>query len=112
MKMSPETWLNSMLSYTNDPMDWEKPSLTGQCHLFRDVVGKDPDKFIGLINDVVRNEGVLLNYPMAGMQGLMDAGRMDDAMHVLDGILDVIHHDVNSSERGKNHFYCGRIYIT
>ena len=100
MKMSPETWLNSMLSYTNDPMDWEKPSLTGQCHLFRDVVGKDPDKFIGLINDVLKDGRVLLDYPLAGMQGLMVAGRMDDAMRVLEGILDVIHHDVNSSERG------------
>lgn len=100
LKMSPESWLNSMLTYKNDPMDWEKPSLTGQCHLFRDVVGKDPDKFLGMINDVVKDERVLLDYPLAGMQGLMDAGRMGDAMHVLEGILDVIHYDVNSSERG------------
>lgn len=100
MKMSPETWLNSMLTYTNDPMDWEKPSLTGQCHLFRGVVCKEPDKFIGLINDIVKDERVLLEYSLAGMQGLIDAGRMNDAMHVLEGILDVIHHDVNSSERG------------
>lgn len=100
LKMSPEDWLNSMMAYKNDPMDWEKPSLTGQCHLFRDVVGKEPDKFLGLINDVVKDERVLLDYPLAGMQGLMDAGRLDDAMHVLEGILDVIHHDVNTSERG------------
>lgn len=100
MKMSPETWLNSMMAYTNDPMDWEKPSLTGQCHLFRGVVSKEPDKFIGLIKDIVKNESVLLDYSLAGMQGLLDAGRMDEAMHVLEGILDVIHHDVNSSDRG------------
>ena len=100
LKMSPESWLKSMLTYKNDPMDWEKPSLTGQCHLFRNVVCKDPDKFIGLINDVVKNESVIMNYPLAGMQGLMDAGRMDDALHILEGILDVIHYDVNSSERG------------
>ena len=39
-------------------------------------------------------------YPQAGMQGLMDAGRMGDAMHVLEGILEAIAHDVNSTERG------------
>ena len=100
LKMSPESWINSMVTYRNDPMDWEKPSLTGQCHLFRDVVGKDPDKYLELINDAVKDERVLLDYPLAGMQGLMDAGRMNDAMHVLEGLLDVIHYDVNSSERG------------
>ena len=40
LKMSPETWHKSMLTYTNDPMDWNKPSLTGQCNLFRAVVKK------------------------------------------------------------------------
>ncbi len=100
LKMSPESWINSMVTYRNNPMDWEKPSLTGQCHLFRDVVSKEPDKFLKLINDVVKDDRVLLDYPLAGMQGLMDAGRMDDAMHVLEGILDVIYYDVNSSERG------------
>ncbi len=100
VKMSPETWLNSMLTYVKDPMGWDKPSLTGQCHLFRNVVGKFPDKFLRLINDIVQDKRILLDYPLAGMEGLMDAGRKDDAMHVLEGILDEIHHDVNSSYRG------------
>lgn len=99
LKMSCETWHNSMLKYTNEPMDWEKPSLTGQCHLFRNVVSKEPDKFIGLINEILKDDKVLLAYPQAGMQGLMDAGRMDDAMSVLEGILDVIQGDVNSEVR-------------
>lgn len=100
MKMSPETWHKSMLSYTNDPMDWNKPSLTGQCHLFRTVVAKDPDKFIGLIDTVLNDDNVLLDYPQAGMQGLLDADRIDDALHVLERILDVIGNDVNSTIRG------------
>ena len=99
-KMSPETWLNSMLIYNTDPHDWEKPSLTGQCHLFRTVVSKDPDKFIGLIHEIINNEKVQLAYPQSGMQGLLDAGRTDDAMKVLGEILDVIGHDVNSTVRG------------
>lgn len=100
MKMSVETWHKSMLAYTNDPMDWNKPSLTGQCHLFRDVVKKEPDKFIDFIDKIIDDEQVLLAYPQAGMQGLLDAGHLDEALHVLERILDVIHHDVNSTERG------------
>ena len=100
LKMSPETWYKSMLAYTNDPMDWNKPSLTGQCHLFRTVVGKEPDKFIGLMDTILDDEHVLLDYPQAGMQGLLDAGRLDDALHVIGRILDVIHNDVNSTIRG------------
>ena len=100
MKMSPRIWHKSMLAYTNDPMDWNKPSLTGQCHLFRAVVAKKPEKFIGLINTVLNDDNVLLDYPQAGMQGLLDVGRVDDALHILERILDVIGYDVNSTIRG------------
>lgn len=100
MKMSPATWHKSMLSYANDPMDLNKPSLTGQCHLFRTVVAKEPDKFIGLIDTVLNDDNVLLDYPQAGMQGLLDAGRIKDAVHVLERILNVIDNDVNSTIRG------------
>ena len=100
MKMSPESWHKSMRAYTNDPMDWNKPSLTGQCHLFRAVVAKEPDKFIGLIDTVLDDDNVVLDYPQAGMQGLLDAGRVNDALHVLECILDVIGNDVNSTIRG------------
>ena len=100
MKMSTDTWINSMLKYTDDPSDWKKPSLTGQCHLFRDVVSKDPDKFLGLIDQIIKDDRIPLAYPEAGMQGLMDAGRTDDAMHTLEGILNAVDHDVNSTERG------------
>lgn len=100
MKMSSEAWHKSMQAYTKDPMDWNKPSLTGQCHLFRAVVAKEPDKYIGLIDTVLDDDRVLLDYPQAGMQGLLDAGRLDDALHVLERILDVIGMDVNSTIRG------------
>ena len=100
MKMSCDTWFNSMLKYNIDPHDWEKPSLTGQCHLFREVVSKNPDKYVGLIDRAIADERILLDYPQAGMQGLLDAGRMDVAMHVLGAILCVIGNDVNSDVRG------------
>lgn len=101
-KMSCETWFNSMLKYNSDPFGWDKPSLTGQCHLFRAMVSKNPDKFIGLIHQTIQDERILLDYPLAGMQGLLDAGRQDEAMHVLEGILGVVNDDVNSTERGFN----------
>lgn len=101
LKMSCKTWHQSMLVYVNNPFaDWERPSLTGQCHLFRSVVGKDPDKFIALIYDVLRDERILLAYPQAGMQGLLDARRINEAITVLKGILEVINYDLNSTIRG------------
>lgn len=99
-KMSLEAWHKSMQVYAKDTMDWNKPSLRGQCHLFRAVVAKEPDKYIGLIDTVLDDDCVLLDYPQAGMQGLLDAGRLDDALHVLERILDVIGKDVNSTIRG------------
>lgn len=100
LKMNKETWLKSMLAYDKNPFEWEKPSLIGQCHLFRDVVSKEPDKFIALVHEAVADNRILLDYPQAGMQGLLDAGRIDEAMMVLQEILDVINNDVNSTVRG------------
>lgn len=100
MKMSCDTWFNSMLKYNIDPHDWERPSLTGQCHLFREVVSKNPDKYVGLIERAIADERILLDYPQAGMQGLLDAGRMDEALLVLEGILGIIGNNVNSDVRG------------
>lgn len=100
LKMSCKTWFNSMLKYNTNPHDWEKPSLTGQCELFRKVVGTTPEKYIGLIDDIIKCEKIPLDYPQAGMQGLIDAGRIKDAEHVLQGMLGAINNDVNSNARG------------
>lgn len=101
MKMSLVTWHKAMLAYTDNPkIDWDRPALTGQCHLFRNVVAKEPDKFIDFINTVLDDNRVLLDYPQAGMQGLLDAGRLDEAVHVMERILDIVHQDINSTFRG------------
>lgn len=101
-KMSPRAWLDSMLQYTTDNTSIldEKPSLTGQCHLFREVVSKKPENFIGLIYQIISEKQIPLTYPQAGMLGLLDAGRQDDAMLVMKAILDNINNDVNSTQRG------------
>lgn len=100
-KMSLEMWLNSMLVYnTNNSMDWERPSLIGQCQLFRSVVRSEPDRFIGFISQIIADDRVQLCYPQAGMQGLLDAGRLEEAMSVLNELQNVVKNDVNSTYRG------------
>lgn len=101
VKMSLETWLNSMLTYnTNKSMRWDRPTLNGQCQLFRNVVGTEPDRFIGFISQIIADDRIQLCYPQSGMQGLLDADRLDEAMLVLNGILNVVKNDVNSTYRG------------
>lgn len=100
-KMSLDMWQNSMHIYnTNDCMDWGRPSLIGQCQLFRNVVRSEPDRFIGFINKIIADDRVPLCYPQAGMQGLIDVGRLDEAMSVLNELLNVVKNDVNSTYRG------------
>lgn len=101
VKMSLDAWYKSMLVYTDDHCSADdRPTLTGQCNLFRSIVGKEPDRFMPLLNDILSDEKVLIQYPLSGMRGLLDAGRTDDAMTVLEGILDAVGRDVNSSHRG------------
>lgn len=99
-KMSCKTWFKSMLKYTTNPIAWDKPSLTGQCQLFRIVVQENPDKYLGLIDEAIACDKIQIAYPVAGMQGLIDAGRINEAEHVLNGILDVIGHNLNTDVRG------------
>lgn len=103
-KMSCKTWYISMQKYNNNnhSFDWDRPSLTGQCHLFRSVVSSDPDKFIKLLDDVVKSPNIPLDYAISGMQGLIDASRIEAAEYLLKEILIVIDDNVNSSLRGFN----------
>lgn len=99
-KMNSRAWFNSMLKYnTDNPTNWNSPSMTGQCQLFRAVVKDNPAKFIDFINRIVYDERISLAYTQAGMQGLLDAGRLDDAMCVLNKMLMAINNDVNSTQR-------------
>lgn len=99
-KMSCDTWFNSMIKYSSNPMNWDRPSLTGQCELFRSVVSGNPDKFIQLIEKALDEDSIPLAYPQAGMQGLIDAGLYEAVDHVLRRILDKIDNNLNSTRRG------------
>lgn len=100
-KMSCATWYKSMIKYVDDDhIDWSRPSLTGQCQLFRAIVANDPNKFVSFINEIVGDEKILLVYVESGMRGLLDAGRMAEAEHVFNLILAQIGTDVNTEIRG------------
>lgn len=102
LKMSPKAWLNSMRKYVNEreSVNWEAPTLRGQCILFREVVIQAPDKFTDLIKQIAYEELIPLAYAQAGLEGLIQAGRIDDAVCVLEHMLIAVNHDVNSDHRG------------
>ena len=101
-KMSSKAWLNSMRKYINEreSANWEAPTLRGQCILFREVVIQAPDKFTDLIQQIVYEELIPLAYTQAGLEGLIQAGRIDDAVCVLEHMLIAVNHDINSDHRG------------
>lgn len=101
-KMSPKAWLNSMRKYVNEreSANWEAPTLRGQCILFRGVVIQAPDKFTDLIKQIAYDELIPLAYAQAGLEGLIQAGRIDDAVCVLEHMLIAVNHDINSDHRG------------
>lgn len=101
-KMSSKAWINSMRKYSNEreSLDWETPTLRGQCRLFREVVSQTPDKFTDLIKQIAHDELIPLAYAQAGLEGLIQAGRVDDAVCVLEHILIAVNHDINSGHRG------------
>lgn len=101
-KMSPKAWLNSMRKYVNEreSANWEAPSLRGQCILFRGVVSQAPDKFTDLIKQIAYDELIPLAYAQAGLEGLIKAARIDDAVCVLEHMLIAVDHDINSDHRG------------
>lgn len=102
LKMSPKAWLNSMRKYVNEreSANWEVPTLSKQCSLFRKVVIQAPDKFIDVIKQITYDELIPLAYAQAGLEGLIQAGRIDDAVCVLEHVLIAVNHDINSDHRG------------
>ena len=62
-------------------------------------MGKEPEKYLDLIKQTIKNEQISLAYPLAGLEGLLDAKKINDAMDILKDILDVINNDINTTER-------------
>lgn len=95
-KMNNETWKVSMRAYNSDAsLNWDRPSLSGQQMLLQKQTKEDPEGRFGLLMDVVHDETIMLSYPIAGMKGLIETGRLDLATRLFDSIVAEIGGDIN-----------------
>jgi hypothetical protein len=72
-KMSFDDWKNSFRKLNKEQSsidDWNKPSKRGNERIFNESVAKEPARFYPLINDIVENTSIGLNYTLAGLEGL------------------------------------------
>lgn len=101
-KMSFHAWYISMTKFVNNKhtTDWERPSLMGQCQLFRKIVSENPDKYLSFVRRIAVDEKIQLEYVEAGLSGLLDAQKFVDAEEIFCCIVDQIDDDVNSTYRG------------
>lgn len=99
-KMSNETWRVSMRAYNSDAsLNWDKPSLSGQQMLLQEQSKKDPVGKFNLLMEVVLDDTIMLSYPIAGMKGLIESGRIDLATKLFDSIVAEIGDDINRKFR-------------
>ena len=100
-KMDCKSWYISMTKYTDNlhTFDRERPSLMGQCQLFRNETHKNPDIFLKLIKDIVVDSKIPFAYVEAGMNGLLDAKRFQEAEIIFSGVVNEIKDNVNSNYR-------------
>lgn len=103
-KMSVDAWYKSMVKFVdnNHTTDWERPSLMGQCQLFRKIVETNPDKYLGFVQRIAVDENIQLEYVEAGLSGLLNAQKFVEAEQVFGCIVEQISGDVNSKYRGFN----------
>lgn len=100
-KMDCKSWYKSMTKYTDNlhSFDRERPSLMGQCQLFRNETHKNPDRYLQLIKKIVIDSTISFAYVEAGMNGLLDAKRFQEAEFIFSCIVNEIKGDVNSNYR-------------
>lgn len=98
--MSLNAWRTSMLTYnTNNHIDFEAPTLTGQANAFRNEVTQNPDKFFKFILEIMGDNSIMMDYPMAGLHGMLDAERLDLAEQVMIEIIKWIGDDLERTDR-------------
>lgn len=98
--MSLNAWHTSMQTYnTNNHIDIETPTLTGQANAFRNEVALNPDKFFKLILEIIGDDSIMMDYPVAGLHGLLDAERLDLAERVMIEIAKWIGDDLERTDR-------------
>lgn len=100
-KMDVDAWRSSMKKYNSDiHNDFKTPTLTGQSHVFKNVVASNPDKFIPLLMEIFDEEDISMKYLLAGLEGLIAADRIDDAAVIVDHLFHQwIGDDINITRR-------------
>lgn len=99
-RMNDETWKKSMRVYNNDSIsDWNAPSLSGQQMLLLDVTKEAPDDKFKLLMDIVHDTSIPLSYPIYGMKGLLEVGRIDLAERLFVNIINEIGDNINKKHR-------------
>jgi hypothetical protein len=72
--MSDLQWKKSFRKIIEDShFDWNKPTKIGHCRKFEESVSEKPEKFVGLIKDIIQDSTILPIYSVYGMQGLKNA---------------------------------------
>ena len=98
--MSLNAWRTSMQTYnTNSHIDPETPTLTGQANAFRDEVTQNPDKFFKFILEIIGDDSIMMDYPMAGLHGILNAERLDLAEQIMIEIIKWIGDDLERTDR-------------
>lgn len=99
-QMNDETWKNSMRIYNTDSNhDWNIPSLSGQQILLEELTKKEPEQKFKLLMEVVPDKNIPLSYPIYGLKGLLEAGRVDLAEKLFVYITKEIGEDINKEFR-------------
>lgn len=98
--MSLNAWRTSMQTYnTNSHIDLETPTLTGQANAFRDEVTQNPDKFFKFILEIISDDSIMMDYPIAGLHGMLNAERLDLAEQIMIEIIKWIGDDLERTDR-------------
>lgn len=100
MHMSLNAWRSSMQTYnTNSHIDIETPTLTGQANAFKNEVTQNPDKFFKFILEIIGDDSIMMDYPMAGLHGMLNAERLDLAEQIMIEIIKWIGDDLERTDR-------------
>lgn len=98
--MSLNAWRTSMQAYnTNNHIDFETPTLTGQANAFKKEVTQNPDKFFEFILEIIGDDSIMMDYPIAGLHGMLDAERLDLAEQVMIEIIKWIGNNLERTDR-------------
>lgn len=100
-KIKGKEWKSLMKKYTSDDApDFNTPSLTGISRDLKAEVIENPDKFLSLFHEIVKDPDVPMQYCIAMFEGFVKAEKMDYADTALKEILNAAGDNINSHIRG------------